>query len=110
VEARLMRIVMPAAHRLDDAREELARGMSAAIALRERRLELASRDLAATSPDAVLARGYAVVRRLAKAPLEGSAGAGGAAIRDSGEIAPGDELDITFARGGARAKTLEVRN
>ena len=98
-----MRVVMPSAHRLDDAREELARGMSAAIALRARRIELASRDLAATSPEAVLLRGYSVVRRAASA-------AGGVAIRDAAEISAGDEIDISFARGGARAKTLEVRN
>lgn len=103
VEARLMRLVMPCAHRLDDAREDLARGMSAAMDLRARRLELASRDLAATSPEAVLARGYAVVRRASCAAV------GGRAVRDSSEIAAGDELDITFARGGTRVKTLEVR-
>jgi exodeoxyribonuclease VII large subunit len=103
VEARLMRLVMPSAHRLDDAREDLARRMSAAMDLRARRLELASRDLAATSPEAVLARGYAVVRRAAGATV------GGRAVRDSSEIAVGDELDIAFARGGTRVATLEVR-
>jgi exodeoxyribonuclease VII large subunit len=103
VEARLMRLVMPSAHRLDDAREDLARRMSAAMDLRARRLELASRDLAATSPEAVLARGYAVVRRAAGATV------GGRAVRDSSEIAVGDELDIAFARGGTRVTTLEVR-
>jgi exodeoxyribonuclease VII large subunit len=113
VEARLMRVMMPSAHRLDDAREELARGMSAAIELRARRLELASRDLAAMSPEAVLARGFAVVRRAPGATSVGAAagevGGRGAAIRDAAEIAPGEELDITFARGKARASTLEVR-
>jgi exodeoxyribonuclease VII large subunit len=101
VEDRLMRVVLPFAHRLDDARDELARSMSAAIELRSRRLEIASRELAAMSPEAVLARGFAVVR------LSGEAE--GRAIRDAEAIGPGEELDITFARGGARAKTLEVR-
>jgi exodeoxyribonuclease VII large subunit len=112
VEARLMRVVMPHAHRLDDAREELARGMSAAIELRSRRLELASRELAAMSPEAVLARGFAVVRRASAAPAGGAAPAikgRVAAIRDAAEIAPGEKLDISFARGGALAQTLEVR-
>jgi exodeoxyribonuclease VII large subunit len=99
VEARLMRVFMPAARRFDEAREELARGMSKAIEARARRVELASRELAATSPEAVLARGFAVVRPLA----------GGAAVRDSASLSEGEELDISFAKGGVRAATLEVR-
>jgi exodeoxyribonuclease VII large subunit len=101
VEDRLMRIVLPFAHRLDDAREDLARAMSTSIELRSRRLEIASRELAAMSPEAVLARGFAVVRRRGDA-------ADGRAIRDAGELSAGDELDIGFARGSARVKTLEV--
>jgi exodeoxyribonuclease VII large subunit len=104
VEARLMRVFMPAARRLDEAREELARGMGSGLEARSRRLELATRDLAATSPEAVLARGFSVVRRAGAAQK-----ARAAAIRDSSAIAAGDELEITFARGGALAKTLEVR-
>lgn len=99
VEARLMRVFMPAARRLDEAREELAREMKAAIGLRSRRLEIATRELEAMSPEAVLARGFAVVRR---------AGAPGPALRDAASLAGGDELEITFAKGRARAKTLEV--
>lgn len=99
VEARLMRLFMPAARRLDEAREELGRGMKGAVEERARRLELAARDLAATSPEAVLARGFAVVRPAA----------GGAAIREAAAIFVGQELKITFARGGALAATLEVR-
>jgi exodeoxyribonuclease VII large subunit len=99
VEARLMRVFMPSARRLDDAREELGRGMTAAIEARERRLELASRDLAAMSPEAVLARGFSVVRPAA----------GGAAIRDASALAVGENIEISFSRGGALAATLEVR-
>ena len=103
VEARLMRIFMPAARRLDEAKEELERGMRSAVDLRSRRVELASRDLAATSPRAVMARGFAVVRR---AP---GARAGGTAIRDAAAVAAGEELEIEFAKGGVVAKALEVR-
>jgi exodeoxyribonuclease VII large subunit len=104
VEARLMRVLMPLARRYDEARDELARAMQEAIDARARRVEKASRDLAAMSPEAVLARGFAVVRR-----LRGEAvGAEGSAIRDSANLKPGDELDITFARGRARTQTLEV--
>ena len=101
VEARLMRVFMPAARRLDEAKDELGRGMSAAIALRSHRLELAARYLAATSPQAVLARGFAVVRR--------AADLGAGAIRDASTVAEGENLEISFSRGGALAKTLEVR-
>lgn len=99
VEARLMRVFMPSARRLDEAGEALGRGMKSAMELRARRLELATRELAAMSPAAVLARGFSVVR----------CGAGGPAIRDAASIAAGDDLEITFARGGALATTLEVR-
>jgi exodeoxyribonuclease VII large subunit len=99
VEARLMRVFMPAARRLDEARGELGRGMSAALEAKARRLELASRELAATSPEAVLARGFSVVRRAA----------GGPALREASGLAAGQDLDITFARGSALARTLEVR-
>lgn len=71
-----------------------------------RRLELASRDLAATSPQAVLSRGFAVVRP--RGDARGGGAPSGPAIRDASAIAPGDELEICFARGGAIAKTLEV--
>jgi exodeoxyribonuclease VII large subunit len=99
VEARLMRIFMPAARRLDDARDELSRGMGERVERLSRRLELAGRDLEAASPAAVLARGYSVVR------LEGGTGA---ALRDSSSIGPGSKLEISFARGKALAETLEV--
>jgi len=104
VEARLMRVFMPSARRLDEATEELGRGMLAALAMRSRRLELASRDLAATSPKAVLARGFAVVRRAPTARAEA-----GPAIRDASVVAAGEDLEITFSKGGATARTLEVR-
>jgi exodeoxyribonuclease VII large subunit len=101
VEDRLARVVMPFAHRLDDAREDLARAMSGAIEARSRRLEISSRELAAMSPEAVLARGFAVVRRSGEAE-------DGRAIRNAAELSAGDELAISFARGSARARTLEV--
>jgi exodeoxyribonuclease VII large subunit len=100
VEARLMRVFMPSARRLDEAREELGRGMREALGARERRLELAARELAAMSPSAVLARGFSVVRRR---------DAGSTAVRDSSALAAGDELEITFAKGKAIASTLEVQ-
>ncbi len=99
VEARLMRVFMPSARRFDEARDGLGRGMAAALESRGRRIELASRDLAATSPEAVLARGFSVVR---------PAG-GGSAIRDASSIAVGQNIEITFSRGVALATAVEVR-
>jgi len=97
-EALLMRSLMPAARRMDEARDALVREMKAAVDGRRRRAELASRDLAALSPEAVLARGFAVVRQ----------GGGGPAIRDAATLAAGESLDIRFARGTASAQVLEV--
>ncbi len=98
-EALLMRSFMPTARRLDEARESLVRGMSDSVESRRRRIDLASRDLAATSPEAVLARGFAVVRRAR----------GGDAIRDARLLSGGDALDIRFSRGAASAEVVEVK-
>jgi exodeoxyribonuclease VII large subunit len=98
IEARFMRALLPAARRFDEARDELGRGMDAALAERRRRLELASRGLEATSPAAVMARGFAVVR----------AASGGPALRDADALGSGDDLVIRFSRGGATARVLEV--
>jgi exodeoxyribonuclease VII large subunit len=98
IEGRFMRAMLPAIRRYDDAREVLARGMGDALTERRRRLELASRGLAATSPEAVMARGFAVVRRAS----------GGPAIRDASALESGEDLDIRFSRGGASARVLEV--
>jgi len=93
---------------LDEAREELARGMADAVGGRRHRVELASGSLEAMSPEAVLARGFAVVRRASGAVAAGP-GAPAPALRDAAGLAPGEELDIRFSRGGASARVLEVR-
>ncbi|MGO8694538.1 MAG: exodeoxyribonuclease VII large subunit [Rectinemataceae bacterium] len=98
-EALLMRSLMPTARRLDEAREGLVRDMAAAIESRRRRIELASRELAATSPEAVLARGFAVVRKTGESR----------AIRDAKTLAADDALDIVFSRGAASARVWEVK-
>jgi exodeoxyribonuclease VII large subunit len=88
---------MPFARRLDDARDELVSGIKALLEDRSRRVELASRELLAASPEAVLARGFSVVRS-----------AEGRALRDSSSLRPGDRLEISFSRGSAAAEVLEV--
>lgn len=108
IEGRFMRALLPAVRRFDDAREDLARGMGDALAERRRRLELASRDLAAMSPDAVMARGFAVVRRVSGAAGGRSLASSGSAIRDAADLALGEDVDIRFSRGGVTARVLEV--
>jgi exodeoxyribonuclease VII large subunit len=98
VEGQFMRVLTPALRRYDDAKEELARGLKDALASRRHRLELAQTGLEASSPDAILARGFAVVRR----PGDRKA------IRDSGELEAGADIDIRFARGGAKATIEET--
>jgi exodeoxyribonuclease VII large subunit len=82
--------------------ERLARRMCAAAA---KPSERAGRDVAeaaarleALSPLAVLSRGFALARR-----------ADGAIVRDAAVLAPGEEIDVRFSRGSARAGVLEVR-
>jgi exodeoxyribonuclease VII large subunit len=96
-EARLMRLLLPSARRCDDAREDLSRGVLDAVASLRVRERLASRVLSASSPEAVLARGYSVARR-----------ADGTAVRDASVLGLGEELELQFARGRARADVREV--
>ena len=74
------------------------------LAAWQSRLVAARHDVAASaariqalSPLAVLGRGFALARR-----------EDGAVVRDAGEIAAGDRLELVFARGGARAEVLET--
>ncbi len=106
VEARFQRILMPFASRLDEAVADLSAGIGAALDARSRRVELSARELIAMDPAAVLARGFAVVRRASFADSGGPAR--GAAIRDASELGPGDTLDIAFSSGRAAAEVLEV--
>jgi len=85
----------------------LGRGFALArLAAWQRRLVAARHEAAASaaqlqalSPLAVLGRGFALARR-----------EGGAVVRDAGEIAPGERLDVRFARGGARVEVLETQS
>jgi exodeoxyribonuclease VII large subunit len=67
------------------------------VRLRDARAELdrASSRLAALSPLACLARGYAIVRR---------GDAGGPVVHDATALAPGDTVDLLFARGRATGR------
>lgn len=68
----------------------LERGAMALTALRD--------SLQALSPDATLARGYAVARR-----------ADGSVLRDVAQVAPGDPLRVTVARGSLDTRVEATR-
>jgi exodeoxyribonuclease VII large subunit len=61
------------------------------------RIESLVRALSHLGPDAVLARGYAIVRR-----------ADGTVVRDVGVLAPGDPVGVRVARGSAHATVTRV--
>jgi exodeoxyribonuclease VII large subunit len=91
-------IVQPLLMRLDDAREALGAGVRDRLRAARHRHELASRDLAAASPLAILQRGYAVVTRRAD----------GAVVRSAAAVGPGDRVDVRVASGRIDAEVKEV--
>lgn len=71
--------------------------LSRRVAAGEEGLRGARRTLDALDPERVLARGYAVVRTRA-----------GAVVRDPGQVAVGDGLDLSVARGRIAAVVAEA--
>jgi exodeoxyribonuclease VII large subunit len=64
---------------------------------REARLERLASHLQHLDPRQVLERGYSIVTR-----------ADGAIVRVAGELEPGDEVGLEFARGRARGRVQDV--
>ena len=89
---RELRTPLPGAERLAAARAGLAHAGARALDRRVARLDALAQNLAHLDPEAVLARGYAIV-----------ADATGAIITDAQRLAPGDEVSIALARGKAHA-------
>lgn len=90
--AALARAVAVLQHRLHlDVRRVLARSQD--------RVAHATASLDGLSPLAVLGRGYSLVRRVPD----------GAIVRSSAALAAGDEVEISFAEGSARARVLAPR-
>lgn len=98
VEAQFMRIFTPCLQRFDEARDGILLSFRDRLADMRHRLEILRVGMEAASPDATLARGYAIVRRNGERK----------AIRDSASLKDGELLDIHFARGGAKARTEEI--
>ncbi|MDY6785095.1 MAG: exodeoxyribonuclease VII large subunit [Cyanobacteriota bacterium] len=61
------------------------------------RVQFLQQKLAALDPQAVLARGYAAVRQ-----------GNGKLVRDRGQLAIGEELNVQLARGEIRVKVVEI--
>jgi exodeoxyribonuclease VII large subunit len=88
----------PLSQRLDDAQEDLLLGFREMVTARRHRHTLASRELASSSPLAILARGYAVVTR----ELTGTT------LLSADQVNIGERLSIRLSRGGIRANVEEI--
>lgn len=100
LEMRLERIQQPLRQRFDDAKESLVYGIRTACAEARHHLSTAESILRASDPSAILARGFAVVRK------QGSI----LAIRAAGELEPDDQVCISYAIGQTDAIIKEIRN
>ena len=78
------------------AQDTLVRSVRPAIERRERALAALAQNLAHLNPSGVLERGYAIV-----------ADRDGRIVHDSRDLSIGDDVALTFARGGASAKITD---
>ncbi|MEI6389078.1 MAG: exodeoxyribonuclease VII large subunit [Spirochaetota bacterium] len=97
VEGRLMRIMHPMLRSLDEARDALVSGMRERLTGSRHRLTLARGLIEATSPEAILSRGFSIVTR-----------ADGSVLRKAGGLGIDDALSIRFAQGRADVRVEGV--
>jgi len=115
VEARFMRIFMPIARRFDDARDDLTSAISALLLATRHRIALADTRLELASPEAVLKRGYSIVRK-AKPAGNGSSGdsterlGSGGIVRAASQVSVDESLQLIFSSGSARVDVREVNS
>jgi len=83
---------------LDDAKDDLVRGITDTLKGGRNRLNLADRELAACSPFEVLGRGYSIVR------LINSETAG--ILRSADDVPPGTVLQVQPAKGFLHAQVI----
>jgi exodeoxyribonuclease VII large subunit len=95
LEYRFRAILQPRLIRLDDAKEELLKGLADRVNDLRRRLELARMALETGSPLAILERGFAVVTHDENGEL----------IRRADQTAAGDRLRIRLMEGTIKAIT-----
>lgn len=96
-EGAVRRHVDLAALELDRAADRLAGRAPRALAEAERDLDGIDARVRALDPARTLARGWSITRR-----------ADGAIVRDASQLAEGDLIDTTFARGRARSRVEET--
>ncbi|MDR0289710.1 MAG: exodeoxyribonuclease VII large subunit [Treponema sp.] len=97
LEYRFRAILQPRLIRLDDAKEALIENLSAIVAGRRSRLEMALAVLEAGSPLAVMERGFSVVTNARTGKI----------VKHSGDARPGDRLEIRPLAGNITAITEE---
>ena len=83
--------------RMMEMAENLEKSLTRLFDLRSGMLNAVSDRLSALSPRGVLDRGYSLTKRL-----------DGKIVRDSAEIKPGEELKLSFSKGGSAIYVLEV--
>ncbi|GAB1432729.1 exodeoxyribonuclease VII large subunit [Spirochaetota bacterium] len=98
LELRFSRILMSFRQGFDDAKENIVEDMLLSSQSARQRLSMASALLHSSSPEAILSRGYAIVRK------DGSK----KAIRNAKTLKPKDALSIIFEKGQATAEVMEV--
>ena len=90
--ARQLHAPLPEAQRLASARDAWRRAGAVRVEQAAIRVAALERSLGHLNPQAVLERGYAIVAR-----------SDGAIVHEAAQVAPGDDVDLTFARGTAGA-------
>jgi exodeoxyribonuclease VII large subunit len=98
LERSVRQFFQPLSQRLDDAREELLHSFREMVTTRRHRHALASRELASSSPLAILARGYAVVTH----------GLTGKTLLSADQVNVGERVAIKLSRGGISANVEEI--
>jgi exodeoxyribonuclease VII large subunit len=86
------------AERIRDLGHRLGQALQRDLAQRADRVQALQTHLLHLNPEAVLGRGYSIVRDAA-----------GQVLRDSAQVKEGDEIDVSFAHGGAGARITRLR-
>lgn len=93
-------LIQPLLLRLDDAKEELVRGMKERALQTGHRLELLKSALESQSPYAILGKGYSLVTDRKTNTL----------ITDSAQTGPGNAITVKLSRGSLGAEVTEVES
>ncbi len=97
IDGRFMRLLHPMLRGLDEAKAIIENGMRERLVAERHRLELALGRIEASSPEAILERGYSIVRDERGAP-----------IRNAQAVERGAKVAIQFSKGSATARVEEI--